>query len=115
VQGKNCESAKQLLQQAQSLQDAGCFAIVLEAVAIETAAEISQQISIPTIGIGAGAACDGQVLVWHDLIGWSDHNFRFVQKYADAKNLFSQATQEFVRETQSGKFPTEANGWKRDS
>ncbi len=115
VQGKNDASARLLLSQAKSLQDAGCFSIVLEAVALETAEEITRELSIPTIGIGAGATCDGQVLVWHDLIGWSDHSFRFVKKYADAKSLLLQATQEFVRETQSGKFPTEANAWKRDA
>jgi 3-methyl-2-oxobutanoate hydroxymethyltransferase len=114
VQGKDDESARRLLRDAQSLQEAGCFAVVLEAVALETAEEITRELSIPTIGIGAGAACDGQVLVWHDLIGWSDHNFRFVKKYADAKGMLLQATQEFVRETQSGAFPTNANGWKRD-
>jgi len=114
VQGKNRDGAEQLLQDAKKLEAAGCFALVLETVALETAAEITHQILIPTIGIGAGPACDGQVLVWHDLIGLSEHNFRFVKKYADAKGVLSQAAHDYIREVQGGTFPTKENGWKRN-
>ena len=81
----------------------------------EIAAEITHELSIATVGIGAGAACHGQVLVWHDLVGWSDHDFRFVKKFADAKSVLSHATQGFVREVQSGEFPSAKHGWKRNA
>lgn len=115
VQGKNCDSAKQLLDEAKKLEAAGCFAIVLETLAMETAEEITSQISIPTIGIGAGPDCDGQVLVWHDLIGLSEHNFRFVRKFADARGVLSQAANDYIREVQNSAFPTIENGWKRNT
>lgn len=113
VQGKNCESAQKILEDAQKLEDAGCFAIVLETVALEAAAEITNQLSIPTIGIGAGPDCDGQILVWHDLIGWSEHSFRFVKKFADARGVLSQATKDYIQEVQGSAFPTEDHGWKQ--
>ena len=113
VQGRNPDSARQILEDAQKLETAGCFAIVLETVALETAAEITQTLSIPTIGIGAGPDCDGQVLVWHDLIGLSEHKFRFVKKFADAHGVLSQAANDYIRDVQGSAFPTTENGWKR--
>lgn len=114
VQGRTNQSAQVLLQEARALQEAGCFSLVLEMVAHETAAEIAQALAISVIGIGAGIDCDGQVLVWHDLVGWSEHNFRFVKKYAETQKTLSQATDEFVREVHESTFPTEAHGWKRN-
>ena len=115
VQGKTGDSAQKILEEARKLEAAGCFAIVLETVALETAAEITQALSISTIGIGAGPDCDGQVLVWHDLIGLSEHKFRFVKKYADAHGVLSQAAGDYIREVQGSAFPTSENGWKRTS
>lgn len=113
VQGRSEESARVLLQEARALQEAGCFSLVLEMVAQETAEEIARELKIPVIGIGAGVECDGQVLVWHDLVGWSEHSFRFVKKYADAQKVLSEATREFVREVHKSTFPQETHGWKR--
>ena len=79
VQGKRAEAARQLLDEAAALEDAGCFAIVLEAIPAPLAAAITARVSVPTIGIGAGADCDGQVLVLHDMLGlYSEFTPRFV-------------------------------------
>ena len=107
--------AQTLVDEGLAVQQAGCFSIVLEMVALETAAEMTRQLAISTIGIGAGLDCDGQVLVWHDLIGLSEHSFRFVKKFADAQSILSQATTDYVNEVQNATFPSEANGWKRTS
>lgn len=115
IQGRDETSAQTLLQEALAVQKAGCFGIVLEMVAEETAAQLTRELSISTIGIGAGIDCDGQVLVWHDLIGLSEHSFRFVKKFADAKSLLVQAATDYVDEVQNGSFPTDANSWKRTS
>lgn len=114
VQGRSPESAQQILEEAKKLEAAGCFGVVLETVALETAEEITRELSMSTIGIGAGPNCDGQVLVWHDLIGLSEHNFRFVKKFADAQGVFSQAASDYIREVQGSAFPTSENGWKRN-
>lgn len=113
VQGRTEDSARVLLQEARALQEAGCFSLVLEMVAQETAAEIAQKLEISVIGIGAGLDCDGQVLVWHDLVGWSEHNFRFVKRYAEARKVLLEATSEFVQEVHQSTFPDETRGWKR--
>lgn len=115
VQGRDEAGAQTLINEGLAVQQAGCFSIVLEMVAQETAAEMTRQLAISTIGIGAGLDCDGQVLVWHDLIGLSEHSFRFVKKFADAQSILSQATTDYVNEVQNATFPSEANGWKRTS
>lgn len=111
VQGKSREGAEQLLREAQQLEAAGCFGIVLETVAMEAAARISREISIATIGIGSGPDCDGQVLVWHDLVGLSPQNFRFAKAFADARQLLAQATRDYVEEVHAQAFPTREHGW----
>lgn len=112
VQGKTGEAAETLLRDALALEEAGCSAVVLEAVTREVAERITKTLSIPTVGIGAGADCDGQVLVWHDLAGLSKRApFRFVKRYADARALLAQATRNFVEEVRSGAFPMEEHGW----
>ncbi len=103
VQGKNAASAQRLREDALQLQEAGCFSIVLECVPAPLAAEISQSLSIPTIGIGAGPGCDGQVLVCHDMLGWG--KARFTKTYADARAVMRGAFEEYVREVKSGTFP----------
>jgi len=83
VQGATAEAARRVLDDALRLEDAGCFALVLEAIPDRVASLVTARLGIPTIGIGAGAACDGQVLVWHDLLGWEDRIApRFVKRYA---------------------------------
>jgi 3-methyl-2-oxobutanoate hydroxymethyltransferase len=112
VQAKTGEAAARLLREARSLEEAGCFALVLEAVPQEVARRITEALSIPTIGIGAGAGCDGQVLVWHDLAGITPGPpLRFVKRYADADALLRRAAQDFVDEVHSGAFPAEEHGW----
>jgi 3-methyl-2-oxobutanoate hydroxymethyltransferase len=112
VQGKTVEAASRLLEGARALEEAGCDALVLEAVPVEVAERVAGALSIPTIGIGAGAGCDGQVLVWHDLVGLTPGKpFRFVRRYAEARALLTEATAGFVRDVHSGAFPAPENGW----
>lgn len=112
VQGKTAGAATRLLEEARELEAAGCSALVLEAVPSEVARHVTDELSVPTIGIGAGAGCDGQVLVWHDLVGLTlGKPLRFVKRYADARALFSEAARNFTDEVHSGAFPTEEHGW----
>lgn len=108
VQGKTAVAAKRLLDDAYALQDAGCFAIVLEAVPEPVATAISQQLHIPTIGIGAGAGCDGQVLVYHDLLGLFDRfTPRFVKQYANLNQTIHDALTSYREDVQNGRFPSQ--------
>lgn len=115
VQGKTVAAAERLLQEARSLEEAGCCAMVLEVVPAEVARRVTGEISIPTIGIGAGAGCDGQVLVWHDLAGLTPGKpLRFVRRYADAHALLTQAARDYIGEVRSGAFPQPEHGWQMD-
>ncbi|MFH0935242.1 MAG: 3-methyl-2-oxobutanoate hydroxymethyltransferase [Candidatus Omnitrophota bacterium] len=106
VQGKDAVTAKRLMEQAGDLEEAGCFSIVLECVPDKIAALITQKLKIPTIGIGAGAACDGQVLVIHDLLGlFQRYRPKFVKKYMEAASLITRAIEEYKDEVIAGKFP----------
>jgi 3-methyl-2-oxobutanoate hydroxymethyltransferase len=106
VQGKTVDSARKLLEDAQRLEEAGAFSIVLEAVPAKLAARISQSISIPTIGIGAGAGCDGQVLVMHDLIGLYDgHTPTFVKQYANLAPMLKAAFEAYRDDVRARQFP----------
>jgi 3-methyl-2-oxobutanoate hydroxymethyltransferase len=106
VQGKQPEAARELIEDACALADAGLFALVLECVPKELAAEITKRIAIPTIGIGAGAACDGQVLVTHDLLGmYSDLSPKFVKRYAELGPIMQEAFMAYREEVESGEFP----------
>ncbi|MFT9847603.1 3-methyl-2-oxobutanoate hydroxymethyltransferase [Aneurinibacillus sp. REN35] len=108
VQGKTPEAAQKLLDDALALEEAGAFALVMECVPKQLAALISQKLSIPTIGIGAGAGCDGQVLVYHDILSYgSDRVPKFVKKYADAGSLIREAIAQYAEEVRSGAFPAE--------
>jgi len=108
TQGKTSEAALELVADALELQDAGCFAVVLEAVPAPVATRITQELSIPTIGIGAGAGCDGQVLVYHDLLGLSEgHLPRFVKRYANLSGEIRDALTAYAAEVRSGAFPEE--------
>lgn len=106
VQGKGSAQAKRLIEEAIALDEAGCFSIVLECVPAELAAYITERVSIPTIGIGAGPACDGQVLVYHDLLGMFDgFTPKFVRRYADVGEVVVSAVRRYVEDVREGRFP----------
>ena len=108
VQGREKSSAREILEDATALSRAGCFAIVLECVPEGLAAEITQAIPAPTIGIGAGRSCDGQVLVFHDVVGLTSNlRPRFVRRYADLASAITEAARAFTRDVKSGAFPSE--------
>lgn len=105
-QGRDAAAARRLLEDALILQEAGCFSLVLESVPKQVAAYITQHLDIPTIGIGAGAACDGQVLVTHDLLGLFDRfTPRFVKQYAQLYPLMRAAFAQYIAEVRNGSFP----------
>lgn len=106
VQGREHDAALALVADAQALEAAGCFAIVLEGVPDEVARMVTDAIDIPTIGIGAGAHCDGQVLVFHDLLGIEDRiTPKFVRRYADVKGVAVEALAAFADDVRTGRFP----------
>jgi 3-methyl-2-oxobutanoate hydroxymethyltransferase len=105
VQGSDLEKAKKLIEDAKALNEAGVFSIVLECVPFQLAQKITEIVSVPTIGIGAGPHCDGQVLVIHDLLGFSDRVPKFVKKYASFKGEMEKAVENYVAEVKEGKFP----------
>jgi 3-methyl-2-oxobutanoate hydroxymethyltransferase len=106
AQGRTAAKAVRLYEDALALEDAGCFAIVLEAVPEPVATRITAALSVPTIGIGAGAGTDGQVLVWHDLLGlYEGHAPRFVKQYADLATAIKEAVGTFVEEVRARSFP----------
>ena len=108
TQGRTREAARRLVDDALELEDAGCFSIVLEAVPAPVAARITRRLTIPTIGIGAGADCDGQVLVYHDLLGlYRGHLPRFVKRYANLSREIRDALEAYAAEVRSGAFPEE--------
>jgi 3-methyl-2-oxobutanoate hydroxymethyltransferase len=108
AQGRSAEKAQRLLADARALEAAGCFSLVLEAVPAPVAARITQSLSIPTIGIGAGLECNGQVLVWHDLLGlYEGRTARFVKRYADVGVVIREALENYVSDVREGRFPEE--------
>ena len=108
AQGRTADAAKQLYEDALALQDAGAFAVVLEAVPAPVAARVSEALAIPTIGIGAGAATDGQVLVWHDMLGmYQGRTPRFVKRYAEIAGEIGDAVAQYASDVRAGTFPEE--------
>jgi 3-methyl-2-oxobutanoate hydroxymethyltransferase len=108
AQGRTAEKARRLVDDALALEAAGCFSVVLEAVPAPVAAHVTERLEIPTIGIGAGASTDGQVLVWHDLLGlYEGHAPRFVKQYAELAGEIRRALEAYVAEVRSGAFPEE--------
>ena len=111
VQGRK-EQAERILEDAYAVQNAGAFAVVLEGIPARLAAEITSGLTIPTIGIGAGPACDGQVLVIHDILGLCEkYSPKFVKRYADLGPLISDAVRQYVAEVKAGEFPTEEHSF----
>jgi 3-methyl-2-oxobutanoate hydroxymethyltransferase len=108
VQGRGEEAAQQLLRDAKAVQDAGAFAVVLELVPAELAAEVTRTLHIPTVGIGAGAGTDAQVLVWTDMLGLTGGRVpKFVKKYADLRQVMGDAARSFAEDVVGGTFPQE--------
>ena len=115
IQGKTLAQAKDLIETAKILENAGCFSLVLECVTAETAKEITTSIGIPTIGIGAGPHCSGQVLVMHDMLGLIEgESLKHAKLYANLNPIILRAVQDYVREVESGTFPGEAQSTHRE-
>jgi len=118
VQGKKTEDASQLLDDARQLADAGVFAIVLECVPEDLAARITEEVAVPTIGIGAGPKCDGQILVLQDMLGLTapgGRKPRFVRRYADLAGVIRDAVTSYVDDVSAGRFPSEAESFQAEA
>lgn len=115
VQGKTEAAARRLIQDAFAVQEAGAFCIVLECVPAELAGLITGLMSVPTIGIGAGAGCDGQVLVFHDMLGiFSDYTPKFVKRFAEVGSVITEALRSYDSQVRDGSFPEEKHGYMID-
>jgi 3-methyl-2-oxobutanoate hydroxymethyltransferase len=113
AQGRTAERAERICEDAVSLEQAGCFAVVLEAIPEPVARRITRAAGVPTIGIGAGASCDGQVLVWHDLLGLSDgHVARFVKRYATLGDEILGVLRHYVDDVRGSRFPDVSHTYK---
>lgn len=113
VQGKSEAAAKKLIEDAKAVEKAGAFSVVLECVPSALAAIVTKSLSIPTIGIGAGKECDGQILVYQDLLGmFSDFTPKFVKRYANVGNTMKEAFKAYIADVQSGAFPGPEHGYK---
>jgi 3-methyl-2-oxobutanoate hydroxymethyltransferase len=112
VQGKDSESADRLIKLAQELDGAGCFSLVLECIPLDLAKKITQTVSMPTIGIGAGPHCDGQVLVTNDLLGlYGDFKPKFLKKYAELGKLMKKAFEDYSKDVKQGRFPEDKHSF----
>ena len=115
VQGKTEKAAKKLIADALAVEEAGAFAVVLEGIPSKLANLVTEKLDIPTIGIGAGNGCDGQVLVYQDMLGmFSDFTPKFVKRYANIGEVMKEAFQKYMEEIQSGAFPAEEHSYKID-
>lgn len=115
IQGKTREAAERMLKDALTLEEAGIFALVLETVPTPLAALISRRLGIPTVGIGAGGGCDGQIQVVHDLLGWfPGYTPKHARKYTDMASALTTAFQEYASDIQAGRFPAEENAFPMD-
>lgn len=115
VQGKSEEAAKKLLEDARAIEEAGAFAVVLEAIPAKLAALITKELHIPTIGIGAGPDCDGQVLVYQDMLGmFSDFTPKFVKRFANLGEIMKEAFANYTKEVQEGTFPSKEHTYAID-
>ena len=115
VQGKSEEAAKKLIEDALAVERAGAFAVVMEGVPSKLAAIVTEKLSIPTIGIGAGVKCDGQILVYQDMLGmFNDFTPKFVKKYENLGDRMRNAFATYIEEVKNGSFPSEEHGFKID-
>lgn len=115
VQGKNEAAARKLIDDARAVEEAGAFALVLECVPSKLAKIISEQLTIPTIGIGAGAGCDGQILVYQDMLGmFSDYMPKFVKRFAEVGSVMKEAFANYIKEVQAETYPAEEHTFKID-
>ena len=115
VQGKNEAAARKLIDDAKAVEEAGAFALVLECVPAKLAKIISEQLTIPTIGIGAGAGCDGQNLVYQDMLGmFSDYTPKFVKRFAEVGSVMKEAFANYIKEVQAETYPAEEHTFKID-
>lgn len=112
VQGRTAAQGAHLLEQARWIEARGAFGVVLEAMTGVVAARITGALAIATVGIGAGAGCDGQVLVWHDAVGLTPRAFRFAKSFADTAHLWSEAVGDYVTQVQTRAFPAPQHGWE---
>jgi 3-methyl-2-oxobutanoate hydroxymethyltransferase len=112
VQGRSDLGRERVLADARAVEDAGAFALVVEGVPAELGREITEAVSIPTIGIGAGVHCDGQVLVMHDLLGLSEWSPSFVKQYATLGSLAGQAARNFAEDVANAKFPDDEHSYR---
>ncbi|WRQ72896.1 MAG: 3-methyl-2-oxobutanoate hydroxymethyltransferase [Methanosarcinales archaeon Met12] len=111
VQGKTPEGMKKILDDAKAVEGAGAFSIVLEGIPSDMAKKITEELKILTIGIGAGAHCDGQVLVTHDLLGFYDSTSKFVKRYANLRKVILEASRKYKEDVEEGAFPTDRYGY----
>ncbi len=112
IQGKSEEQAERLLADAAAVEEAGAFAVVLEGIPQKLAARITRELAIPTIGIGAGRHCDGQVLVIHDILGLCEkYSPKFVKKYVELRPVIAEAVSRYIAEVKGGEFPTDAHSF----
>ncbi len=113
VQGRQDAQARQILADAKAVEEAGAFTVVIEGIPASLAAEVSAALNIPTIGIGAGPDCDGQVLVIHDILGLCDkYSPRFVKRFADVRQTISDGISDYIGEVKSGTFPADEHSFK---
>jgi 3-methyl-2-oxobutanoate hydroxymethyltransferase len=113
IQGREKNRREMVLNDALAVQEAGAFSVVLEGIPTDLADEITERLAIPTIGIGAGMHCDGQVLVTHDMLGlFDDFTPKFVKRYADVKTIMTGAAKEYIGEVKARKFPAEEHSFK---
>lgn len=116
VQGKSIEAAQKLLDDARALQDAGAFSVLMECVPSALAAKITDELEVPTIGIGAGPHCDGQVLVWHDMLGINQgHTAKFVRKFAEIGEQMTAAFVEYRQAVKAGTYPAAEHSYGMDA
>jgi len=112
VKGKNSEEADKIVTDALNLEKAGVFAVILECIPLELSSIITEKLRIPTIGIGAGPHCDGQILVFHDLVGYSNGYLpKFVKRYANTNDILSNAVKGYIQDVRKKRFPDDIHSY----
>jgi len=116
IQGRGKENARRVMKDAKAIAQAGAYCLVLEGIPLELAKKITEEVPIPTVGIGSGVHCDGQVLVCYDLLGmYTDIAPKFVKRYANLQEQVGSATRKYIQEVRSGTFPSEEHSYRDDS